>query len=156
MRWPYSSSDAQIHLAMLGFDLGDVGDPRGFRLQRERIALKPASYAWWRTTRIRTPPATLVPGPNLKASCCHQACNPVQAGTLVLLDHVFVHATSPQRAMAIFARTAWALSSQHSKRQLEPEQSLIRRGPTLAAAQRNKALGFTGEAPESTHMNYLA
>ncbi|MNN50814.1 hypothetical protein D3C81_1654180 [compost metagenome] len=91
---------------MLGLDLGDIGHPLGFRLQREKIAFKQVDHARRRYGRAATRPATLPPGPALQAVGRHQARDPVQAGTFALLSQVFAHATSPQRTAAVFVQFA--------------------------------------------------
>src|SRR5690606_17947353 len=91
-------------LAQAGLELGDVGHPLGLGFQRGEVALQQVAHA---RRRERWPAALttpLGPRPALQAIGRHQPRHPVQAGCLAFFGQVFVHATGPQRAPAVFVQ----------------------------------------------------
>ena len=78
--------DAQVQLAFAGLELGDVGDPFGFRLQRGEVPIQQVTHARERNHRAAALTTVLRTRLALQAVGRHQPGHPVQAGRLTCID----------------------------------------------------------------------
>lgn len=106
----------QIQLALLRLDLGDVGDPLSFWLQRSEVPLQPVTHArgGGRQRRPATLAATLGPRPALQTIARHQSSHAIKTDGLPIINQVFPHPVCTQHATAVLVQFTDA-----------PEQALV-------------------------------
>ncbi|MNV64762.1 hypothetical protein D3C71_1574200 [compost metagenome] len=88
-------NNAQIQLALLGFDLSDIRDPLGLWLQCAEVPLQPVTHAWRGQRRLALLASALRSWPALQAVSCHQARHSVQTQAMAGIGQIFLHPPAP-------------------------------------------------------------
>ncbi len=92
---------AQIQLAFIGLQLGNIRDPFGLRFQSQEIPLQMIAYTRRWQARLCAHAMPLLAWPARNAVDRHQARNPVLARRFAFVSQILMHARNTDNPVAV-------------------------------------------------------